>query len=442
MDIQIGKTGRIRSFRKLLRELTQEDILAAAKEFDSLGGNIDSFEPSSTYDLVIEEHRYPPKAVFGLAASKHLNFHVKSSHFVGGEDSPCFEILRDLGFEIQQKTQRPGTREGLKLYGEYSREDVFKLMRNEGDTFKAGAGLWGMQGIIPNRPLRGDTVLFVTLDTYAGNEYEDAVTADGALIWKSQNQQTPSTPAIQQLISHDCEKNMVYLFLRSEARVPFTYLGPLAFREWDPLSSNPVHIVWNIQNWPVPDDVADRINLEMIAPLSPTYRPPQRAPVKELVESKPPKTKPSNKKGGQSQTATPDWEARDARNREIGQIGEELVLKHEKDALIGAGRPDLAQRIEYTAQVNSAAGYDIQSFDPETEAPKYIEVKTTTAGISAPFFISSNEVEKSEEHRDKFWIYRVYGVKPGSSASFYKLNGSVPTNFRLEPKLYKATYEH
>jgi hypothetical protein len=67
---------------------------------------------------------YPPKAVSVLAASSHLDFEVLSSHFTGGENSPSFRILQDLGFEIRTKIHRPAPKEGLVLHNSYSREDV------------------------------------------------------------------------------------------------------------------------------------------------------------------------------------------------------------------------------------------------------------------------------------------------------------------------------
>ncbi|QIB87965.1 hypothetical protein G3I75_20520 [Pseudomonas aeruginosa] len=44
--------------------------------------------------------RLPPKAVFGLAATRALGFAIKPKHFTAGVGSPCFQILMDAGFPI------------------------------------------------------------------------------------------------------------------------------------------------------------------------------------------------------------------------------------------------------------------------------------------------------------------------------------------------------
>ena len=135
-----------------------------------------------------------------------------------------------------------------------------------------------------------------------------------------------------------------------------------------------------------------------------------------------------------------DWAAHDARNRQIGLQGEKLVLQREIETLTAAGRADLAENVKHVALVNSAAGFDIASFNPDG-APKRIEVKTTQGPISAPFFISINEVLVSREEPEWYWIYRVFNFKPDSgTAEFFVINGDVeetcdlqPTNFRAKP---------
>ena len=207
----------------------------------------------------------------------------------------------------------------------------------------------------------GDAVLFVTLGTYDGNQYEDAVTEDGALIWKSQAEQTQSSPSVRQLVAHDETRNVVSLFLHTEENTPYVYLAPLSFREWDPTSKKPVHIVWNIMNWPLPEELAVNAGLELAPALSPTCKSISSDVPSSFNETAPPKR--SKSKGGKSNsnpTGTSDWAEREARNRRLGLAGERLVIQNEVDHLIAAGREDLAERVEHTASVNSAAGYFIQ----------------------------------------------------------------------------------
>ena len=75
-----------------------------------------------------------------------------------------------------------------------------------------------------------------------------------------------------------------------------------------------------------------------------------------------------------------DFVARDAANRDLGRRGEEFVVEFERKRLHDGGRRDLAQRIEWTAQVRGdGAGYDVQSFNAD-ESARLIEVKTTGLG--------------------------------------------------------------
>ncbi len=244
---------------------------------------------------------------------------------------------------------------------------------------------------------------------------------------------------MRKLVSHDAARNNVYLFLRGNGRDTYTYLGPVAFRDWDPLSSQPVHFTWTILNWPLPEGLADRLNVQLKPALTPTYSTGRvQIPTGGLTEV----SSTARKRGGRAPTTstiTPDWAEREQRNRELGLAGEHLVLQFERDQLFKAGKRELSELVEHVAQVNSAAGYDIKSFDPETGGQRYIEVKTTTASMHTPFFISRNEVGVSRDFGDAYWIYRVfdYDAKEGR-ASFYRRCGAVEDVFGLCATSYSA----
>jgi hypothetical protein len=99
---------------------------------------------------------------------------------------------------------------------------------------------------------------------------------------------------------------------------------------------------------------------------------------------------------------------RDARNRQLGSRGEELIWLNEQSNLRAAGRDDLARKVRWvSAEVGDGAGYDIRSFDP-AGAERLIEVKTTTGHKQTPFFISENERAFSEERPDAFRLVRLF----------------------------------
>jgi hypothetical protein len=103
-----------------------------------------------------------------------------------------------------------------------------------------------------------------------------------------------------------------------------------------------------------------------------------------------------------------DVAARDARNRALGRAGEKRVLVHERASLVAAGRADLADRIRWVSHLDGdGAGYDIQSFETDGR-DRLIEVKTTNGWERTPFYITSNELDVAEAHRDDWRLVRLW----------------------------------
>lgn len=129
------------------------------------------------------------------------------------------------------------------------------------------------------------------------------------------------------------------------------------------------------------------------------------------------------------------------RAKEIGDLGEAIVLEHERSVLCAAGRSDLANAVVHVALVDVAAGYDIASFSVAGQ-PKLIEVKTTT-GEAETFEITSNEWNTAEKHGSSYWVYIVCNAesklpsidKIQDPASLVRdgLLLLVPTAFRVVP---------
>lgn len=128
---------------------------------------------------------------------------------------------------------------------------------------------------------------------------------------------------------------------------------------------------------------------------------------------------------------------RDARNRELGKQGEELVYHRERLRLAEAGRNDLAQRVEWTShERGDGAGYDVASFEPDGRE-RLIEVKTTNGGALTPFFLSENERAFSEERPDAFRLLRLYNFIAGPTA--FELPAPLQERLSLRPTSYCAT---
>lgn len=145
---------------------------------------------------------------------------------------------------------------------------------------------------------------------------------------------------------------------------------------------------------------------------------------------------------GNSPVRTPrkvNFAEREERNRHLGELGEEYVVQVEKQRLELMGRSDLAKEIEWTSRDRGdGAGYDIRSFDGETDDELFVEVKTTNSGKYQPFFISANEVDFSKEHSDRFSLYRVFGFD--REPKIFRLPGAIDQHLDLEPQLFRAGF--
>lgn len=93
--------------RKLRREdferVDSEQIRVAVQALlDGSEGH--PFAESTDYDVLLDDgKRLAPKAVFGVAARRALELDLGPPHFNGGEEEPCFRIIRAAGFAIVPK---------------------------------------------------------------------------------------------------------------------------------------------------------------------------------------------------------------------------------------------------------------------------------------------------------------------------------------------------
>jgi 5-methylcytosine-specific restriction protein A len=81
--------------------IATEHVKAAAAALDS---NVDHpFHESTKVDVLIDNQRYPPKAILGIASKLAANVDLTPADFTGGIGSKCFRILENLGFRIVPK---------------------------------------------------------------------------------------------------------------------------------------------------------------------------------------------------------------------------------------------------------------------------------------------------------------------------------------------------
>jgi hypothetical protein len=86
--------------------VTRDDVVRAIQEYDRVGPetffSAHGFGPTTTYDLVWDERRYPPKAILGAAYEFSTGQRLASGDFEGGRDG-AVRVLEKLGFTVQHK---------------------------------------------------------------------------------------------------------------------------------------------------------------------------------------------------------------------------------------------------------------------------------------------------------------------------------------------------
>lgn len=88
--------------------VTRQNVLRAIHDYDQLGPeqffSEHGFAPTTTYELVWQERRYPPKAILGTAYEFATGKRLSSGDFEGGKTG-AVRVLTKLGFSIEKKLQ-------------------------------------------------------------------------------------------------------------------------------------------------------------------------------------------------------------------------------------------------------------------------------------------------------------------------------------------------
>lgn len=133
-----------------------------------------------------------------------------------------------------------------------------------------------------------------------------------------------------------------------------------------------------------------------------------------------------------------DYAARDARNRKLGELGEQLVLQRERWKLNRAGKDDLAREVRHVSALDGdGVGYDIRSFEPSGEE-RLIEVKTTNGPDTTDFFLSRTEHQVSNERPDAWRLHRVYLFS--SSPGIFIMPAPIEAYVNVMPEIWRAHF--
>jgi hypothetical protein len=87
-------------------DVTRAEVMRAIGEYDRLGPDAffaeHGFAPTTTYDLVWGERRYPPKAILGTAYEFATGQRLASGDFEGGKTG-AVRVLGNLGFTVRPR---------------------------------------------------------------------------------------------------------------------------------------------------------------------------------------------------------------------------------------------------------------------------------------------------------------------------------------------------
>ena len=87
-------------------QVSRADVLRAIREYDRLGPEAffskHGFAPTTTYDLVLDKRRYPPKAILGTAYELATGERLGSGDFEGGKTG-AVAVLGKMGFTVRAR---------------------------------------------------------------------------------------------------------------------------------------------------------------------------------------------------------------------------------------------------------------------------------------------------------------------------------------------------
>jgi 8-oxo-dGTP diphosphatase len=147
--------------------------------------------------------------------------------------------------------------------------------------------------------------------------------------------------------------------------------------------------------------------------------------------------KPSNK---ELVRAVQDYEKSQRNKQKAGENAEVAVIHYERDKLNNLGHPELAELVTQVSKDNSAAGYDVKSYeinDDGSFVEIHIEVKSAKiVGKYVEFFVSENELNKFKSDAN----HKIYClIKSGRSYKLHEVNKyDFFRNNYLSPMTYRV----
>ena len=151
--------------------------------------------------------------------------------------------------------------------------------------------------------------------------------------------------------------------------------------------------------------------------------------------------KPNNK---ELVRAVQDYEKAQKNKQKSGANAELAVIHYERDKLNNLGHPELADLVKQISVDNSAAGYDILSYDINEDGSFieiHIEVKSAKlASKYIEFFISENELSKfkTDPHHKIYCLIksgRTYKLHEVNKSDFFRNDYLSPMTYRVRIRI-------
>ena len=331
----------------------------------------------------------------------------------------------------------------LKRYKGYSREEIHNIFSSD-TKFVRGAGKWGLHGIVSVLRGKDDFIFFVSFGaTQAGHTFKEGITEDGILTWQSKPGQRLADPQIKKLINHNCQKDNIYLLLRTNSHDKYTYIGKLAYEFHNPDKEKPVQFQWQVLDWEIKQVLFDKIGLKLgDAELeADPFTPKPKFETKNLLiksDKLPIPKKQKSLLAPGSRVVNVDFLKRAVTSKMNGNSGELLTIAYEVNKLKKLG---IDKEVIHRSLEGDGHGYDIESYNENGEKI-FIEVKTTVGGLNTSFDVSINEVLVSNNKGKLYYVYRLFNYdKELNSAEFFVLNGPIEKHFNLTATQYLASYK-
>lgn len=106
-------------------KVTKEAVIHAISDIDKNG--IPKNANSSTYDVLYDNKRYPPKLIMEYAYKYSTGTQISRKDFEGGNKTICFNRLRELGFTIVSKKKDFNFYDTLIKFIEQSKTNNLKI---------------------------------------------------------------------------------------------------------------------------------------------------------------------------------------------------------------------------------------------------------------------------------------------------------------------------